>query len=48
MRQYKGVCPLPPVTPRSIRMPGNWAQWQSVQPEYRDDIGDLVQRDFEG
>jgi len=48
VRRYKGVRPLPPVTARSIRLGGDFRQWQTVQPEYRDDIGDPVQRDFEG
>jgi len=48
VRRYKGVRRLPPVTARSIRLSGDFRQWQTVQPEYRDDIGDPVHRDFEG
>lgn len=48
VRRYKGVRRLPPNTLRSIRLSGDFGQWEGVQPEYRDDIGDPVQRNFEG
>lgn len=48
VRRYKGVRPLPAVTPRPIKLTGPFAQWQTVGPEFRDDIGDPAHRDFDG
>ena len=48
IRRYKGVRPLPPISPRSIAMDGRFDEWKDVQPEFRDDIGDPVHRDFAG
>ena len=48
VRHYTGVRSLPPVTPKTLSLSGGFGQWQAVQPEFRDDIGDPVQRDFEG
>ena len=47
IRRYKGVRPLPPVTPRTIHL-DRMEDWATVQSEYRDTIGDPAQRDFAG
>ena len=47
-RRYLGVRPLPPVSPRPIPWNGTFDAWRQVTPEFRDDIGDTVQRDFAG
>ncbi len=47
-RQYKGVRALPPVTQRSIPIDGSFESWRSVQPEYRDFIGDTAPRSAAG
>ncbi|MDQ2798376.1 MAG: hypothetical protein M3Y13_01890, partial [Armatimonadota bacterium] len=44
VRRYKGVRPLPPITPAPIKMDGTFAAWRQVQPEFRDDIGDTAHR----
>jgi hypothetical protein len=48
IRRYKGVRQIPPVTPRPIQIDGRFDDWQSVQPEYRDTIGDPVRRNHPG
>jgi hypothetical protein len=48
IRRYKGVRPIPPVTSRPIRIDGRFEDWASVEPEYRDTIGDPVRRDHRG
>lgn len=48
IRHYEGVRPLPAVHPYPIKMNGLFAGWQRVQPEFRDDIGDPVHRDYPG
>lgn len=48
IRRYKGVRPLPMVSPEPISMDGNFEDWQHVQPEFRDTIGDPVRRDYRG
>ncbi len=48
IRRFKGVRPLPPVTPRSIQIDGRFNDWTHVAPEFRDDVGDPVQRDHRG
>jgi hypothetical protein len=49
IRRYKGVRP-PPVAgpPRTLRVADGFAQWRAVRPEYRDDRGDVMHRDFPG
>ena len=48
VRRFKGVRPLPAVISKPISMSGNFAEWEGVQPEFRDDIGDPVNRDSRG
>lgn len=48
VRRYKGVRPLPAVTPRPIRLDGQFDDWREVGPEFRDDIGDPARRDHDG
>lgn len=47
-RRYKGVRPLPPVTPRPITIDGRFSDWKNVGPEFRDAIGDTAHRDAPG
>jgi hypothetical protein len=48
IRRYKGVRPLPPVKPQPITIDGRFEDWAAVEPEFRDTIGDPVQRDHAG
>lgn len=48
IRRYKGVRPLPPVVSRPIDIDGAFDDWNGVTPEFRDSIGDPVQRDHAG
>ena len=48
VRRYKGVRAVPPATHKSIRTEGGFDQWNDVGPEYRDDVGDVVHRDWPG
>lgn len=49
IRHYKGARPLPEASePVTIRVPGSFTQWHSVQPEYRDHRGDNDHRDALG
>ena len=49
IRRFKGVRPAPVASAaRRIRLNGDFKQWASVAPEYRDDIGDTTPRDFQG
>ncbi|MBV9850113.1 MAG: hypothetical protein JO250_10610 [Armatimonadetes bacterium] len=48
VRRYKGVRPLPPVTPRPITIDGRFGDWKGVGPEFRDAIGDPAHRDAPG
>ena len=45
IRRYKGCRPLPKVTLKSLKLRAPFSQWNSVQPEYRDAIGDETHRD---
>ena len=49
IRRYKGVRP-PPVasTPKTIDINSDFTQWASVEPSFRDDIGDATHRDHVG
>jgi hypothetical protein len=49
VRKYKGVRP-PPVSngPARIKVDGDLRDWEVVQPEYRDTIGDTTHRDHKG
>jgi hypothetical protein len=48
IRRYKGVRPLPAVISAPIRIDGDFADWRGVTPEFRDDLGDPVERDHAG
>ena len=48
IRRYKGVREVPPVHSQPIRIDGNFDDWTSVTPEFRDNIGDPVHRDHIG
>jgi hypothetical protein len=48
IRRYKGVRPLPSVTPQPIQMDGRFGDWAEVGPEFRDTLGDPVQRHHPG
>jgi hypothetical protein len=49
VRRFKGAPPIPAASePKSIRISGGFDQWQGVEPEFRDHIGETVPRDFEG
>ncbi|MET4082726.1 hypothetical protein ABIB40_002690 [Pedobacter sp. UYP30] len=49
MRKYKGM--LPPQTvskKKTIKVDGNFSQWENVTPIYKDFVGDTEHRDFDG
>lgn len=49
IRRFKGVRPPQPAGPaRTIRIDGDFSQWASVQPEYRDTLGDTQHRNSQG
>ena len=48
VRRFKGARPLPPVKPRPIRIDGKFDDWRSVEPEFRDTIGDPARRQHRG
>jgi hypothetical protein len=48
IRRYKGVRAVPPVAPRPVSIDGRFADWREVTPEFRDTIGDAVQRNHPG
>ncbi len=49
IRRFKGVSALPALSPpKTIDVMGSWAQWHDVMPEYRDNIGDTMHRNFAG
>ncbi len=49
VRRYKGVPPLPPVSPpKTIGATNGFAQWQDVQPDFLDHVGETAARDFDG
>jgi hypothetical protein len=49
IRRYKGVRPRPkPSAPKTIRLDRGFGQWQSVRPEYLDDLGDAAHRNHPG
>jgi len=46
VRRYKGVRKPPSAgAPKTIAIDGDFRPWDSVRPEYRDDIGDVARRD---
>jgi hypothetical protein len=49
IRRFKGVRPLPTSSgPKAIAVDGQFEEWESVGPEYRDTIGDTAHRDHAG
>jgi hypothetical protein len=48
IRRYKGVRPLLPVKSQPIAIDGRFGDWATVEPEFRDTIGDPVKRDHAG
>lgn len=49
IRRYKGVRKPPAVSgQKTIHINGDFTGWNSVLPEYRDDVGDTVWRDHPG
>jgi len=49
IRRYKGVRPPDPISgPITIVVDGDFHDWDSVQPEFRDTIGDTLHRDHPG
>ena len=48
VRRYKGARPVPPVTPRTIPLGGDFSAWLGVEPEYRDAAGDTAHRNTPG
>ncbi len=48
VRRIKGVRAVSPITPGSIAIDGTFADWASVGPEFRDDIGDQTSRNNPG
>jgi hypothetical protein len=48
VRRYKGARPLPLLTPHPITIDGRFADWQGVTTEFRDTLGDPVQREHRG
>lgn len=49
IRRFKGVSkPDTPTPARTIKIDGDFAEWDNVRPEFRDHIGDTEHRDSEG
>jgi hypothetical protein len=49
IRRYKGARPLAAPSPsKTIRIDNAFDQWESVKPEYRDDLYDTAHRDHPG
>lgn len=48
IRRYKGVRPLPALRPGRVRIDGRFADWQRVEPEFRDTVGDPMRRQHRG
>jgi hypothetical protein len=49
IRRYKGVRQQPPASgPVSIRVDGRFDDWTHVMPEFRDHVGDALNRDHPG
>ena len=49
VRRFKGAAPLPKVSvAKSIRLADGFEQWQDVQPEFTDHLGETTARDWDG
>ncbi len=49
IRKFKGARPIPLASgAQSIDLAGDFSQWRTVAPEFRDTIGDTMHRDFPG
>jgi len=49
IRRYKGVRPIPELCGYSrMRIDGRFGDWEQVEVEYRDTVGDTVHRDYPG
>lgn len=49
IRRYKGVRSVPvPSRPMAVSMASDFSGWNSVGPEYRDDVGDVFHRQHPG
>ena len=49
VRRFKGMPALPKASsPRTIRIPGSFAQWTGVGPEFADHTGETAGRDCDG
>lgn len=49
VRRFKGVRPLTKANgPHNIHIDGDFEEWETVEPEFRDTIGDVTHRDFPG
>jgi hypothetical protein len=48
IRRFKGVRAIPPVQSGPVGIDGKFGDWAAVAPEFRDDLGDPVQRDHAG
>ena len=48
VRRYKGARALPPVKPAPIQVDGRFQDWRAVEPEFRDTIGDPMEREHRG
>jgi hypothetical protein len=48
VRRYKGARPLSRIRPRPIQVDGRFEDWSTVEPEFRDTVGDPVHRRHRG
>lgn len=48
IRRFKGTRPEPIHRPGAIRIDGDFADWDAVEPEFRDTVGDPMRRDHPG
>ncbi len=48
VRKFKGARPVPPVVSKPIAIDGRFDDWEGVGPEFRDTVGDPMDRDFPG
>ncbi len=49
IRRYQGIRPIPELSGmNSVAIDGQFADWLSVQVEYRDTIGDVFHRNYPG